>query len=78
MRNVTLTADEDVLEAARERASRMNSTLNAEFRRWLEEFARGADSRQARVEVYRGLMAELSDVSSGTGRFTRDEMNERR
>ena len=50
-----------------------HTTLNAEFRRWLEEYV----SRQKRGEEYRRLMQELADVSSGGRVFARDEMNER-
>ncbi|MDZ7728611.1 MAG: hypothetical protein U5Q44_10705 [Dehalococcoidia bacterium] len=35
MKNITLSADENLIEAARERARRENTTLNEQFRRWL-------------------------------------------
>ncbi|MCE2917005.1 MAG: hypothetical protein LW768_15865 [Rubrivivax sp.] len=40
MRNVTFTADEKLLEAAREQAAADNSSLNEQFRIWLQQYAR--------------------------------------
>jgi len=36
MKNITLSADESLIKAARERAMEENTTLNAQFRLWLE------------------------------------------
>ena len=73
MRNITLTADSSVIDAARERAASENTTLNAEFRRWLETYA-----RQYRAASAMGSVRELQ-ARYGTGgrRFSRDELNER-
>ena len=74
MKNVTLSADEKLIEAARERARAEHTTLNAEFRRWLEHYARSQDKARA----YESLMQELGQrVKTGGRRFTREEMNER-
>lgn len=40
MKNITFSADESLIEAARERAKRENTTLNAQFRLWLIEYSR--------------------------------------
>ncbi len=72
MRNVTLSADEDLIEQARLVARAQRKTLNAAFREWLLQFTAQAGSRQE-VEA---LMRRLRHVSAG-GRFSRDEMNER-
>jgi hypothetical protein len=74
MRNVTLSADERLIETARAKARRNSTTLNEEFRTWLRRYV-GPD-REARAQEYRHLMSSLSHVSAGR-RFTRDEMNER-
>ena len=73
MRNITLTADASVIDAARERAASENTTLNSEFRRWLETYA-----RQYRAARAMGSVRELQ-AKYGTGgrRFSRDELNER-
>ena len=36
MKNITLSADQDLIEAARRRASAERPTLNAQFRLWLQ------------------------------------------
>ena len=73
LKNVTLSADERLIEAARERARGERTTLNAEFRRWLESYTRGGE----RVAEYRALMESLAPTTDSGGRFSRDEMNER-
>ena len=40
MKNITLSADEKLIEAARECARTEHTTLNEQFRRWLEDYAR--------------------------------------
>ena len=73
MRNITLTADASVIDAARERAASENTTLNAEFRRWLETYA-----RQYRADRAMSAVRELQ-AKYGTGgrKFSREELNER-
>jgi hypothetical protein len=71
-RNVTLNADEQLIERARDRARREHTTLNDAFRDWLARYA-GAGDRSA---DYDGLMKRLSYARPGR-RFTRDELNER-
>ena len=48
MKNVTFSADERLIDLARQRARRERSTLNEEFRRWLAAYA-GADERADRA-----------------------------
>lgn len=74
MRNITLSADEHLIEQARDVARASNTTLNAEFRKWLEDFS----GRQRRVEEFRALMKRLSYVKTGGIHLTHEEMNERR
>ncbi len=78
MRNLTLSADEHLIEVAREKARQRKTTLNAEFRKWLQQYANTRSEAQRRVQAHRELMLELSAVSSGGRKFSRDEMNERR
>jgi len=77
VKNVTLSADERLIEAARQQARRRQTTLNAEFRRWLALYAQGGDSNEQRVHSYRRLMEDLSDIATGGKSFSRDELNER-
>lgn len=72
MKNVTLSADDDLIEQARLVAQTQHKTLNAVFREWLAQFTGQAGSGQE-VDA---LMKRLGHVRAGR-RFTRDEMNER-
>jgi hypothetical protein len=75
LKNITLSADEKIIEAARERARAEQTTLNDEFRRWLEDYA----SRKQRVDRAMAVIDRIGQYASSGGRkFTRDEMNERR
>jgi hypothetical protein len=72
MKNITLSADEGLIEDAREVARRQQTTLNQAFRDWLESYAH---PKSAAAE-FDALMERLSYARAGR-RFTRDERNER-
>lgn len=74
MRNITLSADEGLIDAARRRALANNSTLNAQFRAWLEEYV-GRDRQAFRAMETVDRLSE--SLRTGGRRFTREEMNER-
>ena len=74
MKNITLSADAGLLEAARGRAAAEGTTLDALFRRWLAEYVergRQADRAMAAIRELR------ETIHTGGRRFSRDEMNER-
>ncbi|MGH9414438.1 MAG: hypothetical protein ACRD0Y_11970 [Terriglobales bacterium] len=73
MKNVTLSAEEHLIEAARKAARERRTTLNAEFRKWLEDYT----GRTTLVKRHKELMKELSYVDLSGRKFTREEMNER-
>jgi hypothetical protein len=71
MKNVTLSADEELIERARLIARSQRKTLNSAFREWLQAFvAQSGDERE-----YDALMRRLRHIRSG-GPYSRDEMNE--
>lgn len=72
MKNVTLSADESLIEQARLVAASERKTLNAAFREWLEQYASRAGSGAA-IDA---LMLRLLHVRTERP-YTRDEMNER-
>jgi hypothetical protein len=72
MKNVTLSADENLIEQARLVAQARHTTLNAAFREWLEQYAAQAGGGAA-VDA---LMRRLRHIKS-SGPYSRDEMNER-
>lgn len=71
MKNITLSADGKLIEAARARAEQ--TTLNEQFRRWLTDYVRQEQktgSAMALIEELRG------QVRTGGRKFTREEMNQ--
>ncbi len=72
MKNITLSADEELIEQARAIARAQRKTLNAVFREWLLQFTAQSGSAQE----FDSLMKRLRHVRAGRG-FSRDEMNER-
>lgn len=74
MKNITLSADERLIEAARERAKAERTTLNNAFRRWLEVYT----NQKSRSGEALTVIADLRQrVRTGGRRFSREEMNER-
>ncbi len=73
MRNITLSADEQLIEAARRRAVAQHTTLNAQFRLWLADYV-GRDRQAAQaMRTVRALQGKLR-----VGRqLTRAQRNER-
>jgi hypothetical protein len=74
MKHITLSADEGLIEAARERARAEHTTLNEQFRRWLKDYTRREQQADDAMAVVRELRGK---VRTGGRKFTRDEMNER-
>lgn len=75
VRNITFSADEELIERAREVARRNQRTLNEEFREWL---ARYADTHgEPRKLSIRELVSQMKPVKMGR-KLSREEMNERR
>lgn len=72
LKNITLSADDDLIRKAREKAHREHKTLNEYFRRWLSRYV---NSHKSKIK-YNELMDSLSYAKPGR-RFSRDELNER-
>jgi len=72
LKNITLSADEVLIERARQRAEQNNATLNSEFRRWLEQYV---ETPQSEEEI-KDFFARFDYVEIGK-KFTREELNER-
>lgn len=72
VKNITLSAEENLIDQARLVAQARHTTLNSAFREWLEQYAAQAGGGNA-VDA---LMRRLRHVRS-SGPYTRDEMNER-
>ena len=73
MKNITLRAEESLIEAARERARSENTTLNEQFQRWLADYAHYHD----RIRRYDEVMAQLRGSLMLGRKLTRQQLNER-
>jgi len=73
LKNITLSADEALIEEARHKAQKQKKTLNTLFREWLLQYLH----REIGTHEYRKLMQNLKHIKAG-GPYSRDEMNERR
>ena len=73
VKNITFSANQRLIEDAREKARKRNTTLNEEFRRWLEGYVGGKE----RAERAMRTIEEVSKRIQVRGPFPRDELNAR-
>lgn len=74
LRNITLSADERYIDLARKKAVAAQSTLNVEFRKWLQTYVDSKD--ESAVTRFREVMQQLGSADAGRS-FSRDELNQR-
>jgi hypothetical protein len=72
LKNITLSADEELIRKAREKAKSERTTLNATFRRWLRQYV----NKNTRTTDYQAFMDSLNYARPGR-KFSREELNER-
>ncbi len=72
MKNITLSADENLIDQAREFARSRKTSLNTLFREWLAEVAQ----TQERAERLDTLVKRIDYANAGR-KFTREEMHGR-
>ena len=72
LKNVTLSAEEKLIEEARKKAKLNNTTLNDLFRHWLTGYSREKNLAD-KLDLF---LSKTEYVSSGRS-FTKDELNER-
>ena len=72
IKNITLSADERLIQQAREQARARQTTLNQLFRDWLQ----GLANQEQRTQEMESLFNRFDEVDSG-GSFSREEMNVR-
>ena len=88
MRQVVLKAEEKLLRAAKQRAASEHTTLNDQFRLWLEEYTKdvevqydpdeGKKQAERAMRTIRKIQEEIKGKDVDVRKFTREEMNERR
>jgi len=72
LKNITLSANEELIKKAREKAGREHTTLNANFRQWLKQYV----SKNTKTIDYNTFMEQLNYANPGK-KFSREELNER-
>ena len=72
--DITLSADENLIEAARRRAVAEQTTLNEQFQLWLKNYVRGEQQAAEAMRIIRELQ---SSIFTNDRKFSREEMNER-
>lgn len=72
MKNITFSAEKDLIEKAREKARSEKTTLNVVFRRWLKQYT-GKKNVSNEID----MVMESVDYAKSGKKFTRDEFNER-
>lgn len=73
MKNITLSADEHLITAARQRAVAEHTTLNEQFRVWLADYSR----KQEQLRNFDQTLGKLRGKLRVGRKLSRDEMNER-
>ena len=73
MQNITSSADDTLIAAARQRAASERTTLNEQFRRWLADYV----GRKRQAAEAQQFMRELQGRLHVGRRLTREEMNAR-
>jgi len=72
LKNITLSAEDHLIRKARKKSKSDHTTLNAQFRQWLEKYT-SLESNSNNFEI---LMEKLN-YAQPNQYFNRDEMNER-
>ena len=72
--DITLSTNENLIEAARRRAVAEQTTLNEQFQLWLKNCVRG---EQQAVEAMRVIRELQGSIFTDGRKFSREEMNER-
>jgi len=72
LKNITLSADEKIILKARKKAKQEHTTLNSQFRQWLDNYT----NIDTNSNEYMNLMEQLS-YAKPTKQYSREELNER-
>ena len=72
LKNITLSAEDVLIQKARDKARQEHKSLNVIFRGWVARYVGG----EVLSQDYQRLMKQLSHARAGR-KFSREEMNER-
>ena len=71
-KNITLSADAELIQKAREKAKQERFSLNSLFQNWLRQYIQQENAEKN----YLDLMEDISYAQAGR-KFSRDDLNER-
>ena len=71
LQNITFSAERELIELARDRARQSKTTLNDEFRNWLQQFTRTTRDPKWYVQ----FMKQFDGIESGR-KFSREDFYE--
>jgi hypothetical protein len=72
LKNITLSAEEELINKARAKANKEHTTLNATFRQWLKQYIH----KNTKTIDFNNFMEQLDYAEPGR-HFSREESNER-
>ena len=72
LKNITFSAEANMIKKARQKALKNKETLNVAFRSWLESYVK----EDTHPVDYADLMKKMKHVKAGK-HFSRDELNEK-
>lgn len=78
MKNITLSAEEELIAAARQYAKKHQTTLNDLYRAWLENYVKKQSiaERDKRLKAFRESLQRVNYVKLER-KYSREEMNQR-
>jgi len=71
-KNITFSADEDLIARARKKARSQETTLNEVFRRWLKQY-----TEKGKLPEGINMVMETMDYAYSGKKFSREALNER-
>lgn len=71
-KNITLSAEQELIQKARLKAQKDHSTLNEQFRHWLKKYVSIGSSQKS----YKSVIEKYTYTNAGKS-FNREELNER-
>lgn len=72
MKNITFTAEEHIIEAARQKAISEKSSLNAKFREWLSSYVQKTDKKSRK-----NIWHQFDTVNLSGPKLKRAQVNDR-
>ncbi len=76
MKNITVTVDDDTYRRARIRAAELDTSVSAQVKQFLEQFAQKETEFERLLKLEQKLRAEIGGISA-SDRLSRDDLYDR-